>query len=73
MFYKILKISSCRNCREHYVVAKFPAEHHIAKTLIFSGLISLQRVAAKLILLLEIQYFLSYIHGITCNAILKYM
>lgn len=39
--FKIPKISSCGNCREHYVVVKFPAKHHIAEALIFSGFISL--------------------------------
>lgn len=41
MFFTIPKISSCRNCREHYVVVKFPAKHHVAEAFIFSGFISL--------------------------------
>lgn len=41
MFFIIPKISSCGNCREHYVVIKFPVKHHIGGAFIFSGFISL--------------------------------
>lgn len=40
-FFIIPKISSCGNCREHYVVIKFPVKHHIRGAFIFSGFISL--------------------------------
>lgn len=40
-FFIIPKISSCGNCREHYVVIKFPVKHHIGGAFIFSGFISL--------------------------------
>lgn len=35
MFFIIPKISSCGNCREHYVAIKYPAKHHIARSFNF--------------------------------------